>query len=144
MAKHSANLGTALAEVSFSIGRELLRVGRVRFDVAGMVMMRFWLETNLNSTYIYLFTDGSPQWRGVEMMGPSIDCIRSTPTSWWQRRFLLPIVQSGNGQLTLQGETYAIRWKIVLMVGQSYTAMRSFLSKVVSATSDLGTERLLD
>eukprot|EP00959_Pyramimonas_sp_CCMP1952_P381090 7985233-Pyramimonas_sp.AAC.1 len=69
-----------------------------------------------------------------------MDCIRSPQSSWECSRILLPVVRIGNRQLNLQGKAYAILWEIMLLAGPSFESIRMSLTRVVSITTDFGTE----
>ena len=60
--------------MSTPVGHEELRKGRARLDMACMVLFRlYWARIAVTHPYIYILTDGSPQWRGVEMYASSFD-----------------------------------------------------------------------
>jgi hypothetical protein len=127
-----------------NINYEQLRRGRIRLDSVAMLLYRsFFVGVVMQSVYnIYMFTDGSPQWRGLELFATSFDLI-TTGTGWTCSRRLMPVIRLGLYMATAKGKTFAMLWKVVLLVGPSFYRLREFLRRVRAITSDMGTERLL-
>ena len=75
------------------ISADVLRRARVQVDCVAMLFFQeFFKLIDLEDCTIFLYVDGSPQHRGVEMFAASIDIILGNwPDVWW-RRILLPVV----------------------------------------------------
>ena len=72
-AKEAQELKDAAGNASY----EQIRKARVRLDITCMVLFQAYLLTfNFAFLDIFLFTDGSPQWRGLEMIASSFDMVR--------------------------------------------------------------------
>ncbi|CAK0901800.1 unnamed protein product, partial [Prorocentrum cordatum] len=137
LAQYDHDEAQRMVSESHGISRTVLRLARIRLDIVHMALFRLYIAKELESSIIYLFTDGSPQWRGVEMMASTMDLITCDNQRWTCLRMLLSVVRIGNRQLDLIGKTCAILWKIMLIVGPSYTSLRSFLAKACKAMSVL-------
>jgi hypothetical protein len=122
-----------------------LRKARVRLDSVAMLLFRcFFAGLTVATSYnIYLFTDGSPQWRGTELFATSFDLITTGSGEWVHSRRLMPVLKLGIYMATACGKCFAILWKIFLIVGPSFNRIRLFLSRVRSITSDMGVERMI-
>jgi hypothetical protein len=104
-----------------------------------MSLWRKFLKTlNLEMYDFNIYTDGSPQWRGLEMLATSFDL---TGPDYYVRR-LMPLISLERYQLTLVGKIIAILWQFFLIVGPSYVLFRMVLRRIRSFTVDQGTERL--
>lgn len=53
------------------------------------------------------------------------------------------MVQVGCFHRDLKGKTYAFLWQVVLLTGANYFAMRAYLGRIRSLTTDFGTEHLM-
>lgn len=60
----------------------------------------------------------------------------------WERR-LFPLVNVGAGMCTALGKAMTLLWQVFLVAGPQPSRMRTFLNRIRSITTDLGTERLL-
>ena len=132
----------ALAGQADEVGYEVIRRGRCRLDAVACILARqLWQSwTSLRSLpWICVFTDASPQWRGKELMATSVEFHfgGSKP----MRQMMLPLIRIGSDMRTLVGKTFAVLWQIFLVVGPTYSKLRSFTEQVVAFTVDLGTER---
>ena len=58
--------------------------------------------------FYYLFTDGSPQWRGMELLVSTVDIMCGA----YYRRLLLPNISIGRDSLDVNGKTSALFWQI--------------------------------
>ena len=55
-----------------NVGYDVLRLARVRLHAVECLLWRlFFHSQNVESVDLILFSDGSPQWRGVEMLASS-------------------------------------------------------------------------
>ena len=118
---------------------EVLRKARVRLDcVAMMCWRRLFSTMDLSSTWFQLWIDGSPQWRGREMLAMSFEVV--VPGEYYQRK-LFPVVALRSSQLDACSKAMCLLWAIFLLVGPSAAAVRQFLSRVRCIVSDCGVER---
>ena len=62
--------------------------------------------------------------------------------TFWQRR-LFPLVSIGPMMTTVMGKTMSLLWQVYLVAGPHPRGMRTFLNRIRSITTDLGTERLV-
>jgi len=82
------------------VNRETLRKARVRLDAASMLAMQsLWSIMDLDAVNCYLFTDGSPQWRGWELYASTMDVIFAD----YDQRHLLPMVSLPRNMLHRAG-----------------------------------------
>jgi hypothetical protein len=119
---------------------EVIRLGRVRADVVSMLLTRKMLqETLLKSPHvnIFVYIDGSPQWRGLEMLATSID-IQDGQTI---TRRLLPLISLESYQFGALWKVAALLWQLFLVVGPLYSTMRLCLRRIRGVLTDFGTER---
>ena len=120
---------------------DTLRRARYVLDVVCMLIWREWFLASDPDLYFHLFTDASPQWRGQELFATTIDVLAADGSR--VQRCLMPVVNIGKTMADAGGKTFAILWKIMLLVGPYYTRLRSFCNRVRSTTTDLGVERLV-
>ena len=85
----------------------------------------------------YLYTDASPQLRGVEILATTLD-IRWRG-NWF--RCLLPVVSLSRTMLDVVGKTIALVWQLFLLTGPSFTTLQKILDRVQSITTDMGAEQ---
>ena len=141
-ARHTTSPDDTAAELSRRAGDvpyDTLRQARCRFDILCMLLWRFYFSSvDVSSWNFYLYIDGSPQWRGVELLATSIDIFR-TPHSPGVRR-LLPVLQIGQATLGIAGKCYALLWQLFLMIGPYPSRFREVLNRMRSITADMGTE----
>ena len=132
---------TVLLDKSKSFNKEVTRKARMRFDVLAMHIWRaFFKQVSLESVDIYLFVDGSPQYRGKELFAASMDVfIHSAGGTVERFRRLLPVVSIGRQQLDTVGKTVSLLWQLTLMVGASM--LPKILRRVRGILTDNGTER---
>ena len=123
---------------------ELLRRARVRLDCTAMLLFRaLWYDLMAGDaaqqTYVYLFTDASPQWRGLELFASSFDMMCEGRLL----RKMLPMVSLRKEFMDSVGKCMAMLWQIFLMTGPTYGMVKAFCSRVRSITTDQGVERML-
>lgn len=124
------------------VPNELLRLARVRIDCAAMLLnRRLWSamceSSGADRLSVHLFTDASPQWRGLEMYASSLEIYDGDRIV----RKLLPMVILDKSFMDASGETLAILWQLYLVVGGNVQWFLLFLSRVRSITTDKGVER---
>ena len=124
--------GDALFEACERVDREAIRRARVRLDfVACILLRRFFATMNLRETWLHIFADGSPQWRGTEVFACSLDLS----TSGYRERMLLPLVTLQRTRLDARSKAFCLLFQFFLLVGPSYSSLRAFCGKVVSITN---------
>ena len=101
-----------------SCASELLRRGRVRLDCVSMLLhRRLWVSMvteRLENIAIYLFTDASPQWRGIELFASSYDVsVNGGPAE----RRLFPLISIDKSRMDTLGKALTLLWQICLIVG---------------------------
>ena len=136
----ATQIQAAIANVS----RETLRKGRIRLDCVAMHAFRLFFASLIAAGVafnIYLFTDGSPQWRGVELYATSMDLVQKVGGVVSYERRLLPVLRVGAMVQTLRGKCFALLWKIFLVVGPYYQRLRFYCLRVKAIVSDMGTEK---
>lgn len=128
------------------VDKDSLRDARVQADCVAMLLHRS-LVRSLDAggrglrCNAYLFVDASPQWRGSELWATTCD-LHDGEGDILQRR-LWPVLALDLQLRDATGKMLALLWQAYLMAGPSLEGMQSFLRKVRSVTSDLGTERKL-
>jgi hypothetical protein len=133
-----------LCEQTEDVSYNLLRRSRVRLDVVAMLLWRgVFASLDLTEVDLYLYADGSPQWRGKELYAVSFDLVirRGQHREVFRRMF--PILQLGLRALSALGKTLATLWMLFLLVGPFPARFVEVLGRVRSITTDLGTERKL-
>jgi hypothetical protein len=106
-----------------------------------MILWRKYFSTmDMESTFLYLFIDASPQWRGTELFASSIDVIQFSEPYLFQRR-LMPQIRIARHLYTTVGKTVSVLYQLFLMFGTDYQTMRTACDNVAGLTTDLGTER---
>lgn len=122
---------------------EVLRRARVRLDCLAMLLFRkLWAQMcqdNMAGLSVYLFTDASPQWRGLEMYASTVDIFDGANIM----RKMLPMVSLERDFMDTVGKTFAILWQSFLMVGPTVGMMRAWCSRVRAVTTDQGVERFI-
>ena len=125
---------------SDKVSRGVIRQARVRLDITACLLFReFVKRINIPATYLFLYIDGSPLWRGWEFYAASIDFSSGE----WRQRRLLPAVTLSRCQLDAVSKTFALLWQLWLSLGPSVADLRLWCNRVVTITSDAGTERLV-
>eukprot|EP00959_Pyramimonas_sp_CCMP1952_P474886 9503901-Pyramimonas_sp.AAC.1 len=85
----SADTRAAMLEDSSVMNRETLRRARVRLDCVAMLLTRaFFANIPADHTNLYIFCDGSPQHRGLELFASTLD----VHLPGHHRRILLPML----------------------------------------------------
>ena len=120
---------------------DCLRKARVRLDCLCMCLFRlFWASLDVSNVNIFLWADGSPQWRGLELFAVSADFFFGSGDIV---RKLLPCVSLPKWMADSMSKAVALLWQIFLMVGPTFYQVRAFCSRVRSFTTDMGAERLI-
>ena len=123
-----------------SVSKEQLRKARVRVDVVGMWVWRFFFQTmllgSIENINFYLYTDASPQRGGTEMYATSFELFWNG--EWWRR--MLPHTEPLN--MTAAGKLATMLYQIFLMFGPDLAVVDIMTRRIRSICSDMGTERL--
>ena len=110
---------------------------RIRADCVAMLVWRTVLQdlsVRQPGVNFYIFIDGSPQWRGLEMMASTLDVYDATGFT----RRLLPLVSVSRDQLDTIGKAATLLWQLFLVTGSEF--LRWVCSRVRAIVSDQGTE----
>lgn len=123
---------------------ELLRRARVRVDCVAMLLFRKrWADLLAGpasqDTHVYLYTDASPQYRGLELYASSFDMLSEGQFV----RKMLPMVSLDRSFMDAVGKVLALLWQMWLMTGPGYGMLRAFCHRVRSVTTDQGVERFV-
>ena len=119
------------------VSKETVRQGRVRLDVTAMWLHRDWWQSlDKERVGIFIFIDGSPQWRGTEMFAGSVDVIVEGVV----HRRILPCVALEHTHMDGVSKTIALLWAVFLMVGPRFEDVRAFCDRVIAICSDSGVE----
>ena len=118
-------------------GTDTLRKARVRLDLMAMLAFRLAYPRFGQATFV-VWTDSSPQWRGLEYCASSFEMF--LPTGVGKRR-LLPCLSLTRGRTSALQKTLALLWQICLIVGPS--ELQGFCKKIRGIVTDMGTERLI-
>jgi len=93
-------LRASLRQGKTHMNREVLRKARPRLDCVAMLLSRaMFAAQDWGSLSIYLFCDGSPQWRGWELYASTMDVFATD----FSKRLLLPVVCLARNMLDLHG-----------------------------------------
>ena len=95
-----------LLEELATVSPELVRLARGRLEIVSMILFRTlvatWMVQYLVSDFfIFLWIDGSPQWRGTELLAGSIDVFILVV---WQYRRSLSIISIGREHMGAEGK----------------------------------------
>ena len=127
-----------------TVSYDVLRRTRVQLDVVAMLLWRkMWATLDLSTVNIFMYADGSPQWRGKELYAVTMDVIIDTGSDRKIMRRMFPILELGLNALSARGKALATLWMLHLMVGPYTSRFLDVLTRVRSITTDLGTERKL-
>ena len=96
---------------------------------------------DLGRTFVHVWVDGPPQWRGTEMFAMSFAMAVVGEDGFTYTRRLFPCVSLRSRQMDATSKTISLLWAIFLLVGPSIDAVRSFCGRVRSIVSDNGCER---
>lgn len=122
---------------------ELLRRSMARLDFVSMVLWRkVWAKMvaeTLGDTHIYLFTDASPQWKGLEFFASSYDVFSGGAFA----RRLFPMVSLDKSFMDAIGKTLAFLWQAWLLAGPGMESLMVLCSRVRAITTDQGVERFI-
>ena len=119
---------------------DIIRKGRVRLDLLALLLWRkVFRSFDPDHVSVHLFSDGSPQWRGLELFASIADIFYR---GIFFRR-LLPVVSLSKGQMDHLGKTFVLMWQICMMFGIQPEDFLKFRLAVRSLTTDLGTERFI-
>ena len=117
---------------------DTLRKARIILDfVACLILRHHFASLQMSSVNMFLYFDGSPQWRGVEIFCSSIDWATSAGDL---RRRMLPVISLERGMLSTFKKTCALLWQLWLISGGSREVFLSYLTRIRSATTDMGVE----
>ena len=90
-----------LVHHSTYVAKETLRLARVRLDCVNNLLMRaMFAATCVDQLALFLFCDGSPQWRGNELWASTLDILFANGDL---KRLLLPMVSLARFCLGLAG-----------------------------------------
>ena len=120
---------------------DTLRRARIRLDLVAMLAFRFGIRTLLLSGIefaLFVFIDASPQWRGRELYGGTLDIVVYREEGPSYSRHLLPVLNLGTLYRTTYGKTVGLLWMLVLMIGPDYSTLRSVLMRIRALATDLG------
>lgn len=123
----------------------VLQRSRTQLDATAMVLFRFYWDSIAGSQAdVFVYTDGSPQWRGSELFATSMDVITRGPDdARVYDHFLLPVVQLGINVRTSIAKGFALLWQLFLLLGPDMQRLRSFLLRIRSITTDFGVEHMV-
>ena len=129
-----------LKNVQITSAKSLIK-SRIRADCAALILHRQWWQSvkDRDDVHVYIFCDSSPQWRGVELFACTVDILVGEKL----HRRLAPLVSLSKAQLNLNGKVAALLWQLFFLAGPGSDSFRDFCRRVVSVTTDMGTERLL-
>ena len=117
-----------------------IRKARVNLDATCMRLFReFWKTLNIETVWIHIHIDASPQWKGLELFSGSFDMIVHNVEYFCQHRFF-PQIRIGPYLFSVRGKTFALLWMIWLMVGPTYEAVKDYCCRTRFINSDFGTE----
>lgn len=121
------------------VNREVLRRARVRVDCCDMLLWREFFRTlDLSTLDIFIFVDGSPQYRGLEMFATTLDLFISGSIPF-HVRLLLPVIALRRDFLDQTGKTVGLLWQLFLVAGS--LLLQPLLFRVRAILSDNGVER---
>jgi hypothetical protein len=139
LSRTGAETFTQMVQRSRTINVELVRQARVRCDAVAMLAFRhYWKTVNLEDASIVLWSDASPQWRGVELFASSFELV--LPGGVQRRKF--PFVQATFGFDALS-KVLTLLWQIFLQVGPDFSCVRAFCNAIRCMCTDMGVERLM-
>ena len=118
------------------INKETLRKARVRTDLVAMQVFR-QLYPQLERPVFYVWTDSSPQWKGLEYCASSFDTYNAGAF----KRRLLPCMSLTRGRTSAVHKCLALLWQCFLMVGP--VQLQSFCRSIRAIITDMGVERLI-
>ena len=87
---------------------------------------------------LFVLIDASPQWRGRELYGGTLDLFVHLEEGPSYSRHLLPVLNLGTLYITAFGKSVGLLWMLVLMIGPDYSTRRSVLMRIRALTTDLG------
>ena len=120
----------------YQTNTETHRAARVRTDVVAMVTFRL-LWPQLKSPAIYLWTDSSPQWRGLEFCASTMEVMDCGELA----RKKLPGLSLCRGRTSAVHKCLGLLWQCMLMTGPE--RLQGLCRSVRAIVTDMGTERLL-
>lgn len=122
------------------VSTNTIRLARVRLDCTANLLRRIWFFNLIASgacANFYVFSDGSPDFRGMELFSSVMDVIINGEHS----RLLLPMVSLARTQLDVIGKTFTLLWQFLLMFGPMPCLLRQVLQRTRAIITDFGTER---
>ena len=139
-ARGGAGTREELSARLIKVGMRLVRQARVRVDAVAMLCTAKVLEeamTHISSMHVYMFCDGSPQWRGLELYASTFDFIIAGDLM----RILAPVIFLARGQLDAVSKTAGLLWQLCLVCGSKI--LPAVLSRVRAILTDGGVERFI-
>ena len=118
------------------IDKETLRRARVRTDLVAMQVFRL-MYPQLDRPTFHVWTDASPQWRGLEYCASSFDTYHNGTLT----RRLMPCVSLTRGRTSAVHKCLALLWQCFLMVGPAQ--LQQFCRSIRGIVTDMGVERLI-
>eukprot|EP00959_Pyramimonas_sp_CCMP1952_P351319 7360832-Pyramimonas_sp.AAC.1 len=133
--------GVDIAQLGFvkPPSHSVLHIGRVKLDIACMVMKRYEWKNSMHDVVRSIGFDASPQ-VGVKIFGTVSTVMRVTGDPSFQEE-RLPLVRLGQGHLKMIDKLMALLWQIWLISGPSQHTMQMYLDSVRSISADMGVER---
>ena len=127
------------------ISKDTVRRFRVRFDVVMMHLVRVWIAGfQLAAANYYLYADGSPHWRGVELFAAVCDMfVGKGADGQFYKRLTLPLISIARCMYSAHGKCFALLWQICLIAAQTFQTMLNFCNRVRGITTDRGAERFI-
>ena len=92
-----------------------------------LLFREYWAKLFPDLPDVYIFVDGSPQWKGVELYAASFDIFMYRDGQWTRQRRLLPVIRIGMHMLSREGKALVLLWQSFLLVGPDFHALRRFL-----------------
>ena len=120
------------------VDAKILRQARVRLDAVAMLLYQAFFASSradLEEMDVFLFVDGSPQWRGRELYASTMDLL----ADGFYKRVLLPLLFLGQGSLDTIAKTVGLLWQVMLLTGANH--LQALLGRVRAVLTDGGTER---
>ena len=136
LARNGQESAASMVARMVRVGRECLRKARVRVDFVWRAYFAMVVDQDANLN-INIYTDSSPQRRGLDMYASSFDFVQNGMMS----HNLFTIVETFGSDAI--GKCFTLIWQIFLQFGPDFQRVLTFLAKVVSIVCDGGTERLL-
>ena len=124
-----------------TVGVTVLRESRVRADCVAMRFYHVWFSrcsSCLAELDLFLYCDGSPQWRGRELYAATVDIIIG---QMLHCRTLLPIVFLARDEMASTYKTFGLLYQLALLA--SFELLPYVAKRVRSILTDGGVERYI-